>query len=203
MAFVSWRTGNHVISRLKYARSFSKVDGRRPRPFVRQDSEMLSAEFEGRNDPIALVAGLQEAQRQAIAERVPWFQDNMPPSYNRVVDPDTKLSHLSAIVGMQDLSDVPEVFLRGNNGDISVIGPGTSPGQLKEQLKKLPGTKPLSGLNLFVSLDGRVSVNIFNFSDVKERVKHTVAIGPELEEYVKDLQSGKFIGNPAHATPAR
>ena len=164
-----------------------------------------SVEFEARNDPAVLVKSLQEAQRKATEERVPWFLANMPKSYERLVHPDTKLEHLSAVVGIQDLSAVSEVFLRSGDGTISVIAPRSYPGQLTEQLKKLPQSEPLSALNLFNSVDGLVSINMFNFSSTEQRTSvdpNLIKVPNELQLYVNDLQAGTYLHDDLHAKPS-
>jgi len=187
--------------------TIEEEEERAPRPIRRADSEMIVMEMD---DAIGqskerfdeLVDMLQREQREAANVKVPWFLQNMPDAYFKQVKPDLRHQHLAALVALYDFGAVPDLTLYSDNHRIMTLlsGGSNSPDKLVNQIQRMPTNTPLSGMNIFNSKDGEISLNVFRFFDSDEEdLNMPASLSAELRAYLKDLHSGKFKDDPLHA----
>ena len=121
-----------------------------------------------RPDVSELTAILEQQQREAAKQIVPWFVEQMPDSYFRQVSAEAQRGHLRAITAFSAQGfSVPELALTDggmhtflNNKAAAASAPqGTS--RVEEQLKSLPADAELNRVLLYQSADGELSLNMF------------------------------------------
>ncbi len=109
-----------------------------------------------------LLAGLQ----QAAEEIVPRFLATMPPYYFHDTDPDTRLSHIKAILAVEASGLSQAITLRNDAGTLfTVISDRSYPGQLSELVTQLPGELPLCSARVYTATDGSRVLDVFEFGE--------------------------------------
>ena len=122
-----------------------------------------------RPDVSELTSILEQQQREAAKQIVPWFVEQMPDSYFRQVSAEAQRSHLRAITAFSSQGfSVPELALTdggmytflNNKAAAETKGQGET-SRLEEQLKSLPADASLNRVLLYQSADGELSLNMF------------------------------------------
>ncbi|GBG31440.1 NAD-specific glutamate dehydrogenase, putative [Hondaea fermentalgiana] len=145
---------------------------------------------------------LQREQREAANVKVPWFLQNMPDAYFKQLKPELRHQHLAALVALYDFGAVPDLTLHSDNNNTMTLisGGNNSPQRLVQQIDRMPTNTPLSGMSIFNSNDGEISLNVFRFFDADEDDSSEPAVlSDEIRAYLADLHAGKFEGDPLHA----
>jgi len=121
-----------------------------------------------RPDVSELTAILEQQQKAAAKQIVPWFVEQMPDSYFRQVSAEAQRSHLRAITAFSAQGfSVPELALTDGgmhtflNNKTAAVTEGQGTSRLEEQLKSLPADASLNRVLLYQSADGELSLNMF------------------------------------------
>ena len=115
----------------------------------------------------AMIYELTQQQSRTIEDVVPWFLDQMPPSYFRQVPDHFRMDHIKAIAAVKDANMDLYLNLKSHTHDgrliYTFIRPGTEPGTLLRMVEELPylEDKPVTRLHVFSSLDETMSLNMF------------------------------------------
>ena len=167
-----------------------------------------------------LTAILEQQQREAAAQTVPWFVEQMPEAYFRQVNAEAQRNHLRAITAVFSVQGsqsvpVPELALNDNAGlytflskSLGASGHGTS--RLEEQLASLPADAGLRRVLVFRSADGTLSLNMFETESADGGGEalftgegaQQQAIKQRLREYSAELSSGRYVDQPNHPPPS-
>jgi glutamate dehydrogenase len=142
---------------------------------------------------------------------VPWFFENMPPSYFRQVDEELRKQHLNVIISAQELgqSDLTVKIKHQTDADTSEItyltinqpnkqgqaSASRAVGGLSAQIKELevPSNSLLSRVKVFTTKDGSISLNIFTFeskASVLASAGSTAADAGKINALIKDMKAG-------------
>lgn len=159
--------------------------------------------------PEELLRQLNGFQKEAANKTVPWFLENMPAAYFRAIGESERLTHLNAITALVNAQQ-PEVMLRSPDNKVySYIRSGANyPGLLANVLDQLPKSVDggeLARVKLFTSLDDTLGLDVFRFGAQEpftgktESDKEALA---EIQEFMANLQAGKFAGKPGYPEPA-
>ncbi|GLD95977.1 hypothetical protein PINS_up004655 [Pythium insidiosum] len=157
-----------------------------------------------------LLEALDRFQSDAAAKTVPWFMENMPPSYFRAIGEKERLQHLNAITALVNAQQ-PEVMLRSPDDRVySYIRSGSNyPGLLANVLAQLPkhvDGKELARVKIFQSLDDTLALDVFRFGhqqpftgkDAEEK-----SALDSIQAFMADLQAGKFAGKEGYPAPSK
>eukprot|EP01041_Mallomonas_annulata_P014975 gene14975-31804_t len=152
----------------------------------------------------ALIHEISLDQLRGVQEVVPWFLKIMPASYFRQVPDDLRKSHLLAVAALRsvkqsDLSLKMETVVNDSLTEITIIKSNPKRGLLLSQLKSLimPHDYTLSRIRVFSTSDGELALNIFSFEKSTQINQiATTEDAEQLFEYVRDIQSGKYVNNP-------
>lgn len=114
-----------------------------------------------------LLQALNNFQKEAASKTVPWFIENMPPSYFRTISEKERLQHINAITALVNAQQ-PEVMLKSVDNKIySYIRTGANyPGLLADVMAQLPKDvegDQLARVKIFSSLDDTMGLDIFRF----------------------------------------
>lgn len=107
---------------------------------------------------------------------MPWFIENMPPSYFRTISEKERLQHINAITALVNAQQ-PEVMLKSVDNKIySYIRTGANyPGLLADVMAQLPKDvegDQLARVKIFSSLDDTMGLDIFRFGAQSTSVLH-------------------------------
>jgi glutamate dehydrogenase len=124
----------------------------------------------------------------------------MPAAYFRSVPEDLRYQHVKAVTALRDLmqSDLSlkiESKLE-DSLDVTYISTQNKKGLLMSQIKtmEIPAGYELSKVNLFSSLDGDLTLNIFSFEESIKKLSQphaTVKQGERLFQFIEEVKAGK------------
>jgi len=161
----------------------------------------------------AIIHELTQRQSRTIESVVPWFLENMPPSYFRQVPWETRINQIKAISAIKEANMDLHMNLRSHLSDgrlcLTFIRPGpTKPGGLLKLVNELPWnhkTKdylPLSRVLVYTANDETLSLNMFNYGNEKSPPFKLEAVGSEILKYAERIQKGEFLNAKNHPRPA-
>lgn len=136
---------------------------------------------------------------------MPWFLENMPPSYFRSIHEEDRMQHLNAITALVG-AEQPEVLLRSTDQKVfSHFRSGANfPGRLANVLDQLPQTvdgAPLARVKIFTALDDSLGLDIFRFGQQQpflNKTEEEKAARATIQQFCADIQSGKYTGDEAY-----
>lgn len=170
-----------------------------------RDNSQLSDEHIKKVTSTALIHELNLRQMETSNKVVPWFFENMPPSYFRQVNEELRKQHLTVLCSAQELgqSDLTVKISHATDADtrevtfVSVREPSAEPvvGSLAVQLNDLeaPPGMHLNRVKVFSSKDHSISVNIFTFEseeNVLSNVGSTRADAARIMDLVDQMKAG-------------
>uniref|UniRef100_M4BDQ0 Glutamate/phenylalanine/leucine/valine/L-tryptophan dehydrogenase C-terminal domain-containing protein n=1 Tax=Hyaloperonospora arabidopsidis (strain Emoy2) TaxID=559515 RepID=M4BDQ0_HYAAE len=152
-----------------------------------------------------MLRAFDKFQKDAAANTVPWFLENMPPSYFRSIEEEDRLQHLNAITALIG-AEQPEVLLRSPDHKVfSHFRSGANfPGRLANVLEQLPQTvdgATLARVKIFTALDDSLGLDIFRFGQQErflnqsEDEKHA---RDNILKFCADIQAGKYAGDASY-----
>ena len=124
------------------------------------------------------ITGGLRAQSEQV---VPWFLEQMPPTYFQDTDEETRLIHLRAIIAARASGRPIEMTLRSEDGSQwTSMRPLDYPGVLAELVAELPTDQPLRAAKIHTAHDGSLVIDTFEFgesprcdlSDPEQKIKH-------------------------------
>ena len=124
------------------------------------------------------ITGGLRAQSEQV---VPWFLEQMPPTYFQDTDEETRLVHLRAIIAARASGRPIEMTLRSEDGSQwTSMRPLDYPGVLAELVAELPTDQPLRAAKIHTAHDGSLVIDTFEFgesprcdlSDPEQKIKH-------------------------------
>ena len=193
--------------RIRMTAAFSTA--RKQSELKRRDSDFMlsrksSVLLEVNSQKDALADMLQSRHQAAAGEVIPWFLNNMPDSYFQQVPEELREQHLCALAGIRHSSMIPELSLKSPNGTLTLIRSTNEPGQLLDMLSSLEKMSlggqlsgDLAAMQVYVAKDGSLSLNVFQFAERAATGGFDV-VPPNLLQYARDVQSGKFKGHEGH-----
>jgi glutamate dehydrogenase len=120
----------------------------------------------------AMIYELTQQQTKTIEKVVPWFLQNMPPSYFQQVPEQFRMDHIKAISAVQDANMDLYLNLKSHTADgtrtiYTFIRPSTKPGTLLSMVEELPYHEELdlTRLHVFSSQDQSMSLNMFIYGE--------------------------------------
>jgi glutamate dehydrogenase len=131
----------------------------------------------------AMIHEISMAQMNSTAEIVPWFLDQMPNSYFRHVGSTARAEHMKVIAAIMDLKQ-DNLAIKMHNTvskerrDVTFISTGAAgTNRLTEELTHLEPTDvaegfELSKLAIFSSLDERLNLNIYSYTNGEKVVEN-------------------------------
>ncbi|KAH7477137.1 hypothetical protein PRIC1_001157 [Phytophthora ramorum] len=149
-----------------------------------------------------LLRALDRFQKDAAGNTVPWFLENMPPSYFRSIQEEDRLQHLNAITALVNAQQ-PEVLLRSPDQTVfSHFRSGANfPGSLANVLDQLPQTvdgATLARVKIFTALDDSLGLDIFRFGQqqpFQNKTEDEKRARASIQQFCADIQAGKYAGN--------
>ncbi|KAE9044954.1 hypothetical protein PR001_g1434 [Phytophthora rubi] len=152
-----------------------------------------------------MLRALDKFQKDAASSTVPWFLENMPPSYFRSVHEEDRVQHLNAITALLG-AEQPEVLLRSPDQTIfSHFRSGANfPGRLANVLDQLPQTvdgATLARVKIFTALDDSLGLDIFRFGQQEPFLNKTEdekQARASIQQFCADIQAGKYAGNACY-----
>ena len=157
----------------------------------------------------SLIHEMNLRQMETSNKVVPWFFENMPPSYFRQVGEELRKQHLNVVISAQELgqSDLTVKIKHQNDVNTSevtflTVNKGAAKagakrvGNLSNQIKELevPADSLLSRVKVFSSKDNTIACNIFTFESqqkVLAAIGSTPADAPRICALIKDMKAGK------------
>lgn len=126
----------------------------------------------------------------------------MPASYFRQVPENVRSQHIKAITALRDLkqSDLSlKIETKGENSlQLTYIDSQSKAGNLHTQIKNLvvPAGYELARVNVFNSLDGELSLNMFSFQSSSNAASHASrADAAKILNTVQEIKAGKHAGD--------
>lgn len=117
-------------------------------------------------DADSIVDELTHGLRQTAENVVPWFLEQMPPSYFQDTDHASQLSHLRAIIAAKASGRPIEVTLRSEDGsEWTSMRPLDYPGVLAELVHELPHDRHLRAAKIHTANDGNLVLDTFEFGE--------------------------------------
>ncbi|OWZ19667.1 NAD-specific glutamate dehydrogenase [Phytophthora megakarya] len=155
-----------------------------------------------------MLRALEKFQKASASKTVPWFLQNMPPSYFRSIDEEDRVQHLNAITALVGAQQ-PEVMLRSVDQKVfSHFNSGANfPGRLANVLDQLPQTvdnATLARVKIFTSLDDSLGLDIFRFGQQEPFLNQTEderTARSSIQHFCGEIQSGKFAGDSSYPNP--
>jgi glutamate dehydrogenase len=152
-----------------------------------------------------MLRALDKFQKDAAGNTVPWFLENMPPSYFRSINEDDRMQHLNAITALVGAQQ-PEVLLRSPDHKVfSHFRSGANfPGSLATVLDQLPLTvdgATLARVKIFTALDDSLGLDIFRFGQQEPFLNQTEdekQARASIQQFCADIQAGKYAGNECY-----
>ncbi|KAL3672072.1 hypothetical protein V7S43_002736 [Phytophthora oleae] len=152
-----------------------------------------------------MLRALDKFQKNAAGNTVPWFLENMPPSYFRSIAEEDRLQHLNAITALVG-AEQPEVLLRSPDHKIfSHFRSGANfPGRLANVLNQLPQTvdgTTLARVKIFTALDDSLGLDIFRFGQQEpflNKSEDEKLARATIQQFCADIQAGKYAGNACY-----
>ncbi|UIZ21305.1 hypothetical protein KXD40_001076 [Peronospora effusa] len=152
-----------------------------------------------------MLRALDKFQKDAAGNTVPWFLENMPPSYFRSIHEEDRLQHLNAITALVG-AEQPEVMLRSPDEKIfSHFRSGANfPGRLANVLEQLPQTvdgAPLARVKIFTALDDSLGLDIFRYGQQEPFLNKTDGekqARAKIQQFCADIQAGKYAGDASY-----
>ncbi|RLN59394.1 hypothetical protein BBJ29_008502 [Phytophthora kernoviae] len=152
-----------------------------------------------------MLRALDTFQKDAAGKTVPWFLENMPPSYFRAIDEKDRLQHLNAITALVNAQQ-PEVMIRSPDHAIfSHFRSGANfPGRLANVLEQLPQTVDggsLARVKIFTALDDSLGLDIFRFGQQEPFLGKTageIEARDTIQKFCAEIQTGKYAGNTCY-----
>lgn len=146
----------------------------------------------------ALIYDLVHQQTRTLESTVPWFLQNMPPSYFHQVPEKLRKDHIKAIAAVKDANldlylNLQSTQLKDGRQVLTFIRPGTQPGTLLQMVQELPQTGiPLSRLHVFSTADESMSLNMFIYGNkpTKQTKESVQEIGGAILDYARRVQEG-------------
>ena len=152
----------------------------------------------------AIVYELTQESSNTLESVVPWFLENMPPSYFRQVPERFRNDHIKAIAAVKDANMDMYLNLKAHLADgrqvLTFIRPGTEPGTLLRMVESLPWQHnqedymPLTRILVFSTKDQSMSLNMFVYG-VKEEGKpgrfDELQTGASILDYAQKVQNGE------------
>eukprot|EP00494_Astrolonche_serrata_P030964 UN31232 len=138
---------------------------------------------------------LEMHQREASAVTVPWFFENMPPSYFRQISPDLRFDHLRTIAAMKFADNPNQLTLRSADDKCwSFIRPGRRAGNTSAMLTQIPSQKTLSRYHGYTTLDGAMALDVFTFDESENLFEGTINSTEvsHIKKYIDGLTAGKL-----------
>ncbi|KAL7566432.1 hypothetical protein ACA910_000913 [Epithemia clementina (nom. ined.)] len=164
----------------------------------------------------ALIYELTQQQTKTIETVVPWFLENMPPSYFDQIPEPFRMDHIKAIAAIKDANMDLYLNLKSHMPDgrevFTFIRPGTKPGTLlsmiedlrKEDVADEHKYRPLSRLHVFSTEDESMSLNLFVYglrASKSEDYNLEEGAAPILD-YAAQVQDGVFLEEKDNRHPA-
>jgi len=154
---------------------------------------------------------LENDQRTAADEILPWFKNTMPNSYFRHNSEDTVNTHLRAFCALKVTKEnhTPSLTLIGDD-TVTFIRHEDKPGVLTSFIKQIIKNQvsnhpdPIQALKSFAASDGSVRMDMFGFS----RIPFTGTTPAEKKnvdrilDYCAKLQAGVYKGVAGHPEPS-
>ncbi|RAW43304.1 hypothetical protein PC110_g479 [Phytophthora cactorum] len=152
-----------------------------------------------------LLSALDKFQKDAAGNAVPWFLENMPPSYFRSIQEEDRLQHLNAITALVG-AEQPEVLLRSTDQKVfSHFRSGANfPGRLANVLDQLPQEvdgATLARVKIFTALDDSLGLDIFRFGQQQpflNKTEEEKLARATIQQFCADIQAGKYAGNDSY-----
>ncbi|POM61881.1 NAD-specific glutamate dehydrogenase, partial [Phytophthora palmivora] len=181
------------------------------RASVRSNALQFTRSFAASGDAVSkeeMLRALEKFQKESASKTVPWFLQNMPPSYFRSIDEEDRVQHLNAITALMGAQQ-PEVMLRSEDHRVfSHFRSGANyPGRLANVLDQLPQTvdnATLARVKIFTSLDDSLGLDIFRFGQQEPFLNQTEGektARSSIQHFCGEIQSGKYAGNPCYPNP--
>lgn len=149
-----------------------------------------------------LITEVAEQQKQLAAKVVPWYLKSMPAAYFRQVPEGVRSQHIKAITALRDLkqSDLSlKIETKTDNSlQVTFINSQTTGALLNKQIKNLvvPAGYDLTKVNVFNSVDGELSLNLFTFTQSATTASHaTRAHATKILEVLAEIKAGKHAGD--------
>mmetsp|Transcript_27688 Transcript_27688/g.66694 ORF Transcript_27688/g.66694 Transcript_27688/m.66694 type:complete len:1242 (+) Transcript_27688:257-3982(+) len=175
----------------------------------------------------AMIYELQQQQTQTISRVVPWFLQNMPPSYFQQIPPSFRMDHIAAIAAVKDVANMDLYLnLKSQIHDgrtiYTFIRPSTAPGTLLSMVEELPfhtdggsGSgndggvgggggehqlpQNLSRLHVFSSKDNSMSLNMFIYGESPQRPRTLNGSNTEPIQHILDF--ARDVQEGKHSKP--
>ncbi|KAK1946548.1 NAD-specific glutamate dehydrogenase [Phytophthora citrophthora] len=155
-----------------------------------------------------MLRALDKFQKESASKTVPWFLQNMPPSYFRSIGEEDRVQHLNAITALVG-AEQPEVMLRSLDHKVfSHFRSGANfPGRLANVLDQLPQTvdgATLARVKIFTALDDSLGLDIFRFGQQEPFLNQTEdekLARVSIQRFCAEIQSGKYAGNKCYPEP--
>ncbi|OWZ23165.1 NAD-specific glutamate dehydrogenase [Phytophthora megakarya] len=152
-----------------------------------------------------MLRALDKFQKDAAGNTVPWFLENMPPSYFRSIHEEDRLQHLNAITALLG-AEQPEVLLRSPDQKVfSHFRSGANfPGRLANVLEQLPQTvdgATLARVKIFTALDDSLGLDIFRFGQqelFQNKTEDEKRARASIQQFCADIQTGKYADNECY-----
>ncbi|KAE8907792.1 hypothetical protein PF003_g8239 [Phytophthora fragariae] len=128
-----------------------------------------------------MLRALDKFQKDAASSTVPWFLENMPPSYFRSVHEEDRVQHLNAITAL----------LGAEQPELSAV-------------RELPQTvdgATLARVKIFTALDDSLGLDIFRFGQQEPFLNKTEdekQARASIQQFCADIQAGKYAGNACY-----
>lgn len=154
----------------------------------------------------AMIHEVAEKQKEQANRVVPWFLQNMPASYFQQASAAAQAQHVQAITTVRELMQA-DLQLKmvtkeedGSGQQVTLISDGTAPGSLHSQLEALstPKGHDLAEVDVFSSLDGEVSLNMYSYACREARAsarRPTAKTASHIFKYAQEIREGKYAGD--------
>ncbi|KAE9315093.1 hypothetical protein PF008_g19324 [Phytophthora fragariae] len=155
-----------------------------------------------------MLRALDKFQKESASKTVPWFLENMPPSYFRSIHEEDRVQHLNAITALVGAQQ-PEVLLRSVDHKVfSHFRSGANfPGRLANVLEQLPQTvdgATLARVKIFTALDDSLGLDIFRFGQQEPFLNQTEdekLARASIQRFCAEIQAGKYAGDKSYPVP--
>jgi len=131
-----------------------------------ESSTSMTSTPEQPDRPEVVIDQITNGLRSQSEQVVPWFLEQMPPTYFQDTDEETRLVHLRAIIAARASGRPIEMTLRSEDGSQwTSMRPLDYPGVLAELVSELPKDQPLRAAKIHTAHDGSLVIDTFEFGD--------------------------------------
>lgn len=147
----------------------------------------------------ALIHEISLESMDSAKTYVPWFLKNMPASYFNQIPESLRRQHIKAVGAIRDFKQsglslkIRSLNDAGTLEMLTVITSSSAKSLLYDQISNLqiPPNSRLSRVQVFTSLDGELSLNVFSFeSDNRSNAVATSKDASHILEYIDEMRAG-------------